>query len=406
MLSVVAVLADRNRLSAVAVLPILAVVSCCILLVLLRPADWRLGSVPLTATLLDMLATGLLLVRLPRRVESANLIRRAKEFHSALMRPPSVGQVFPSSTYDPFPLGDAALRCFNPPQEASRELPDDCLITAEELGESAIVTVDEWHDLAPLFGLAAQPVQGSLAMARFLDLTLGYVVWMLVGPFAIGQTLATRSPRIQQARNELAACLASTMKSAAGEISHSVYLRSFDITGRFGLQAPRSAALSHLDTELEGLLADVFWSFNSCFIAVGQPRDDFGAGHLPAPDANWQEHVDALVAYGDFIVLVPATSTGVAWELRLLARRELWDRVLFVMPWQQPELMNPEFWARTRDECAELGLKLPEYDSRGAMFVRVKDGSLQVQRNLRGLAENVGAFKAAVLDLLARTLEH
>jgi hypothetical protein len=98
---------------------------------------------------------------------------------------------------------------------------------------------------------------------------------------------------------------------------------------------------------------------------------------LEAPDDRWEATVEALAEGAAAILMVPETSAGVRAEIALLQRRGFLQKTIWVMaPLPQEGLMvsfpkageRGSAWEACREALAGVGLRLPEYQPRGALF--------------------------------------
>ena len=175
-----------------------------------------------------------------------------------------------------------------------------------------------------------------------------------------------------------------------------VYLRPFHIDGAF-VEAPRTAAdKSFVEKygvptayhDLETALALLVHRHGDLVAVTDHAGAEWkpGAGHIQAPEDDWQEHVRALVQKAAGIFIVPFDRDGTAWEVCLVKELRLLDRVVFVMPAAGTVIRQVfRISGQSRDYRLlwEAGraryswLPLPEYDDRGAML-QINDGRASI----------------------------
>lgn len=185
--------------------------------------------------------------------------------------------------------------------------------------------------------------------------------------------------------------------------AYTLYLRPFTLTDKLPGQP-----LSHQEFEdapgpehldLETLLHRTFRPHLD-FIAAGRDSEYLGAGRITL-DEKWRDDIERLSVAATLIVLVPSANDGTLWEMRMLRRRNLLDRTVFVMPETlaspstvvvERRLLGESFdgadgyrleahhvdlaraWQEARAAASLMGMELPPYDPRGMLFTLGPDG--------------------------------
>ena len=126
--------------------------------------------------------------------------------------------------------------------------------------------------------------------------------------------------------------------------------------------------------------------------SVGGPYEALGMTRLqvipkgPVVEPLWQEVVSGLARDMALILMVPAASEGMQWEVRHLVHENLIGRLVVVMV---PETADPDgaahAWQRARGACAESGLRLPPYRAGGAFVFFGETGAVRDELPFRGL---------------------
>lgn len=189
-----------------------------------------------------------------------------------------------------------------------------------------------------------------------------------------------------------------------------LFLRPFRTPGRL---ASRTRVRGYVDRLLMGEFWDVELAISYAIrrraraVAIGDPEHSVGALKVTSSDDTWKDKFAELSARAITIVMIPAASPSVQWEVRhLLGDPRLLAKTLFVMPprpfriarW--PALLagrGPgKFWNAARATFKDSGIELPSYKSSGLLFTLGSDGLTASEIDPAGFAED--RIRAAVLD--------
>lgn len=165
-------------------------------------------------------------------------------------------------------------------------------------------------------------------------------------------------------------------------IPYILYLRSFSTTGKLAITG-RSGCLAPWGTftgttteivELESVLVDSFWGF-APVVALGTPREHFGAGRESVTDDEWEGIVEFLAVEADTILMLPGITSGLEKEYSIIKRHDLMPRTVFVMP---PSGINhKDSWERASDFARlQVGVDFPAYKKQGLLFLVEGDGQM------------------------------
>jgi len=213
-------------------------------------------------------------------------------------------------------------------------------------------------------------------------------LWKLLaaGVF-FGLLYAGRAGR-QQGRDEAASALAEQLRSGVSR-DHippfCLYLRPFEITNRLPTRVSDAGPGEKGEAvDFESLLADSL-APQYTLVALGQPREIYGAGRLLTSEDAWRDEFRRLASAADFILMLPSANPGTFEEITWLAEHGLVDRCVWLMPAAvEPDALADtgqrerleSNWERARSACAKLGLKLPPYDADGFLVRLGPDGGM------------------------------
>jgi signal peptidase I len=202
----------------------------------------------------------------------------------------------------------------------------------------------------------------------------------------------------------------ATPYEQVGDEPFVLFLRPFRTPGRL---ASRTRVRGYVDRLLMGEFWDVELAISYAIrrraraVAIGDPGHSIGALKVTSSDETWKDKFAALGADAAAIVMIPATSASVRWEVGyLLGNARLLAKTLFVMPprpyrvTRWPELLigrGPgRFWNAARKTFKASGIELPAYKSGGLLFTLGADGRVTSEIDPAGFAED--RICAAVLD--------
>jgi hypothetical protein len=284
-------------------------------------------------------------------------------------------------------------------------------------------------------GLSTASVQGSpflgsafATMASFItwdlhqhqaqidwkDIAIGSLASTMLGSLAEG--FFTPSRRVQSSRDRMAEALRQGVLAgdvAAQQQSYALYLRPFAVTGVFFEEEPGEksyvppllpAFYARRNAEFEAVVSDIVWRLTIPLIALGRPGEAFGAGRLASSEKDWTADAAALIQGSDFLLVIPSSHEGTMWELRRILEQDILCHCIFLMPWQVKGRYSSRNWTETLAACAEIGLRLPPWESQGALFLAGRAGGWLVQQHLRELARATGMLELALLELMRRSV--
>ncbi|MDT7789017.1 MAG: hypothetical protein QOF58_7436, partial [Pseudonocardiales bacterium] len=163
--------------------------------------------------------------------------------------------------------------------------------------------------------------------------------------------------RIQHRRDAWAEQALTDLRHGRESRGHSVWLRSFQSTGRVRVIAKsKYVKLKGEDVEKGGLhiyLGDFETMLAEAvehvapLIALGESGEQIGAGRVRTREEDWREVFTLLTASAHTIYLMPSLRPGTQWELdQVLTTPDLLRRCVFVLP---PEY-EPRLRVRARFE--------------------------------------------------------
>jgi hypothetical protein len=162
-----------------------------------------------------------------------------------------------------------------------------------------------------------------------------------------------------------------------------LYLRAFETTKR--LKAPlflldlATFGLNRLWTgELESFLSGALRPAGP-LIALGHPKEHFGAGRAITSEEAWMDDISKLAARARGILLIPSHRPGTLWEIEHLQREGLLSRTVFIMPPESRRFSWMAHWSQARRAMGELGAALPEYEELGMVF------TMDTAKGIRGV---------------------
>ena len=182
-----------------------------------------------------------------------------------------------------------------------------------------------------------------------------------------------------------------------------LYLRAFETTKR--LKAPlflldlATFGLNRLWTgELESFLSGALRPAGP-LIALGHPKEHFGAGRAITSDEAWMDDISKLAAGARGILLIPSHRPGTVWEIEHLQRGGQLSRTVFIMPPESRRFSWMSHWSQARRAMGELGAALPEYEELGMVF------TMDATKGIRGVEPFSLFFKRSLRRSILRLLD-
>ncbi|MET9634469.1 hypothetical protein ABZX92_44145 [Lentzea sp. NPDC006480] len=149
--------------------------------------------------------------------------------------------------------------------------------------------------------------------------------------------------RIQVRRDERAERVLADLRGGRESRGHSVWLRSFQSTGRVRVIArSKYVKLKNEDVskgglhvylgDFETMLAEAV-EHVAPLIALGESGEQIGAGRVRTREEDWREVFTLLTTSAHTIYLMPSLRPGTQWELdQVLMTPDLLRRCVFVLP--------------------------------------------------------------------------
>lgn len=220
-----------------------------------------------------------------------------------------------------------------------------------------------------------------------MDWWPGKIVVCLIAGFCIHMAQKARLAQLKtiQVERDGAAITVTTNVLNLVPRQFVLFLRPFSITRKLPVRNPYNsfgflwpgAVGEPYEIDLESLLSNAFSSANP-LIGLGKPGEAIGAGRLETSDSDWQVEFKKLVFVAQVILVVPAISSGVRWEIDFLKEHDLLTKCIFVMP---PGL--GEGFAETwQCSIGQLPIEMPPYSSKGMLYSVDSSGRLHTKANL------------------------
>ncbi|WP_327696307.1 hypothetical protein [Streptomyces sp. NBC_00459] len=260
----------------------------------------------------------------------------------------------------------------------------------------------DWLTGLPLLiKLVAYPVAAVVALGSgfILSFLFGYLVSIFVSTPIFGLINLENRAR-QRVRDRRAQRLGEWVR-AGRTPAYSLYLRPFATADRLAtlmngvMHSGDGHDVANIQQDFEAVLAASLPSHRP-IVAVGEagamvsgfaravetiPPVSFVPLHVPstgkitATEETWRDLVAELVGPAELIVVVPLDFPGTQWEIDLLHRAGLLHKCVFYMPATLEG--NDSYsvaWRQAKAVVAPMGLNLPDYASRGSLFMITKSG--------------------------------
>ena len=113
-------------------------------------------------------------------------------------------------------------------------------------------------------------------------------------------------------------------------------------------------------------------------VVVGRESGRPGPTNLDTASTDWRALVESLAKRASLIVLIPAPTPGVQWEVEMLLRTQSIQKTVFVAPPASTELVDSvrSQWQLMRKKGIFQGLEIPEWVPTGFLFSLDADGLL------------------------------
>ena len=223
--------------------------------------------------------------------------------------------------------------------------------------------------LVPLFGLPSY-----FASTREFGVWGERALWtfgILSGLVGIGIHRAAKEDA-QRKRDETSLAVLKALRSSTPlpVKRFAVYARPFNSTDQLTTQNMDLAWIpgqtpTHIDLEtkltraLQGRLHTV---------ALGRPGEMMGSGRIDVAESEWQSAFVLLASNAALVLLLPSSRAGTHWETEWLLKNAR-DRLLLIMPMSPtPSQSYRGEWEKAGVTLSQIGVELPPYDDRGAIF--------------------------------------
>lgn len=177
-----------------------------------------------------------------------------------------------------------------------------------------------------------------------------------------------------------------------------LYLRPFESDGRIFVNNPRKAAwwnwmlityqasTPHC-VNLEELLLRVV-ECHGLLIAIGRQTGLVGGGKVVASEDDWKNYFTALAVKAVCIFSVPSLNESTLWELKWLADKRLFERVLMIFTELHFDESNVSFRIEPlSNRLREIGWLLPTISRREALVSFDKEGRVSEHIKAGGLTK-------------------
>lgn len=212
-----------------------------------------------------------------------------------------------------------------------------------------------------------ETIRFASSVAKFLPLA----AFGIFGFLAAG--LKWLSGKVSQVpRDAWARSLPERLRAGSAE-PYFLFLRAFKTSGALVTFSSPASPLSiseklkspHLQFEYS-----IFQALDPLgpVLCLGVPGEAVGASRVAAPDADWKELLALLAAKASAIVCIPSHTAGSFWEAAHLVEAGLLQKTVFCMPAASPRMDVAQEWERSRDALKSIGLLLPPYVAKGALF--------------------------------------
>lgn len=222
----------------------------------------------------------------------------------------------------------------------------------------------------------------SLALVKAPDILVGVVVAAVFAlPALLGLFISYFYEKGQQRlRDERATMVLSKVKEGE-KCEYSLFLRAFVTTGKMPQVLPRShfeflGGVKAYDN-MEYLVARAT-EHTAPLIALGNTDEEMRAGRIAASEENWKGIFDLLAPHAKVLLLLPSETQGTQDEIDWIRDRQLWNKVILLMPREDRSYKWAELWESMRPNLKKIGLDLPQYRKCGMVFWVNERGQLKL----------------------------
>lgn len=181
-------------------------------------------------------------------------------------------------------------------------------------------------------------VAGYALLSLSPSVLLPIAIYLLM--FAYKYVLPAVNTRLESYELELTRRVAPDKRALRSRDGRApiLYLRSFADDELAGQSSYRSSYYFRLNTEEEELIAILEEQGPTDKLAgPGDTRPKWGATPLHATDGDWQRTVMGLMTRAQLVVMRAGMSRGLLWELQQAARLVRPERLLILIPYDEPE---------------------------------------------------------------------
>jgi hypothetical protein len=230
-------------------------------------------------------------------------------------------------------------------------------------------------------------------------------LWLL-GIFAslvgYGVNEAAKGER-QRRRDDIPSAILRALRSSTQlpVDRYAVYARPFDSTDQLTTQNMDVQAggggqqPTHVD--LETKLTRALEPYLPV-VALGRPGEMVGvSGRVRTSESEWQDAFALLAANAVLILVLPSRHLGTRWEMEWLLNKAR-DQCIFIMPMSPtPRLSYRDNWEEVKVSLKELGVELPIYQNRGALFRLDSEGHPTAVADLPGWPVTIPSLRRALV---------
>lgn len=126
-------------------------------------------------------------------------------------------------------------------------------------------------------------------------------------------------------------------------------------------------------------------SLTGDLVAIGSKESLLGPAQITAKNSSWQSTVRELATRAKVIVIVPATTEGVRWEIEMLRSEGFFEKTIFVAPpSDDADAGNAVslMWRKLVSDNSFKDLEIPSYLSDGFIFCLDSAGQLKSWANI------------------------
>lgn len=200
--------------------------------------------------------------------------------------------------------------------------------------------------------------------------------------------------RVRHRREIVSTAIFEQLKEGKPTPPYFVFLRPFfsdkalsrldDGKGSFGLFDPTYYGKQQHD--FHAVLSDALLK-DGLTLGLGDQGAPVGLAQLQSTDEGWKDDIALLIANAKALFIVPSANEGTAEELRLIAKNDLYEQTIFVLPPQTQSFDAKGEWERARNNAAKFDLVMPS-----AEHIPTQDGALVRVRSRAALQADLAVM--------------